>query len=263
MLGDRNMKRYKTIYADPPWMEKGGGKIKRGANKHYPLMKTKDIINLPIQNLIDDNCHLYLWVTNAFLQDGLDVMKAWGFKYKTMITWFKGRSPINEYIHWFLKKDVIDENDYVNLYNAGYTIQSIANFSGNDEIIIKNYLKDQGIHVKKEKPIDLDEDNVIEKYDNPGLGQYFRGVTESCLFGVKGNLPYKTNNDGKRIQGLTGFVAPRTIHSRKPQEMRIMIERVSYPPYLELFARQDFEGWDHWGNELQDNIILNSALNEK
>jgi len=38
-------KKYKTIYADPPWMEVGGGKIKRGANAHYPLMKTKDIVN--------------------------------------------------------------------------------------------------------------------------------------------------------------------------------------------------------------------------
>ena len=40
------MVKYKTIYADPPWSETGGGKIKRGADKHYPLMKTKDIITL-------------------------------------------------------------------------------------------------------------------------------------------------------------------------------------------------------------------------
>lgn len=257
------MKKYKTIYADPPWMESGGGKIKRGADRHYPLMKTKDIISLPIQDLTDENCHLYLWVTNTFLQDGLEVMKAWGFKYKTMITWLKGRSPINEYVHWFLKKDTINEKDYKNLYEAGYPIQSIAKFSGNDETNIKNILKSQGFSVKKEKSIDLDDDNIIEKYDNPGLGQYFRGVTESCLFGVKGNLPYKTNEEGKRLQGLTGFVAPRTIHSRKPQEMRMMIERVSYPPYLELFARQDFDGWDHWGNELTNDVTMNSISNEK
>lgn len=42
---------YKTIYADPPWMERGGGKIKRGADKHYPLMSTKDIIALPVRRL--------------------------------------------------------------------------------------------------------------------------------------------------------------------------------------------------------------------
>ena len=41
-------KKYKTIYADPPWNEQGGGKIKRGADKHYNLMKTKEIIDLPV-----------------------------------------------------------------------------------------------------------------------------------------------------------------------------------------------------------------------
>lgn len=60
-------KRYKTIYLDPPWYEKGGGKIKRGADRHYQLMKTEDILKLPIKKLADDNgCHLYLWVTNNF-----------------------------------------------------------------------------------------------------------------------------------------------------------------------------------------------------
>lgn len=44
-----NMQKYKTIYADPPWMERGGGKIKRGADRHYPLMKTKDIMALPVR----------------------------------------------------------------------------------------------------------------------------------------------------------------------------------------------------------------------
>ena len=45
------MKKYKTIYADPAWSEVGGGKIKRGADKHYKTMKTKDIINM--KNIVD------------------------------------------------------------------------------------------------------------------------------------------------------------------------------------------------------------------
>lgn len=56
-------KKYKTIYADPPWPERGAGKIKRGADRHYPLMKVREIIDLPIQPLTDINAHLYLWVT--------------------------------------------------------------------------------------------------------------------------------------------------------------------------------------------------------
>jgi len=85
--------------------------------------------------------------------------------------------------------------------------------------------------------------------DKQGLGQYFRGITEHCLFGKRGKLPFKVIND-KRQQGLTGFFAPRTEHSVKPKEMRDMIEKVSYAPRIELFARERFDGWDAWGNEI-------------
>lgn len=68
------MKKYEIIYADPPWYESGGGKIKRGADRHYPLMKTKDIMALNVPSA--ENAHLYLWVTNNFMADGLKVMEA-------------------------------------------------------------------------------------------------------------------------------------------------------------------------------------------
>lgn len=170
-------KKYEIIYADPPWNEVGGGRIRRGADKHYSLMKTDDIIKLPVIKIVKDNSHLYLWITNNRLIDGLEVMKMWGFEYKTIITWFKNRI---------------------------------------------------------------------------GLGQYFRGITEHCLFGTRGNLPYKLEN-GKRCQGKTGFYAEKTIHSRKPEEMREMINLVSYRKgfeRIELFAREKTEGWDVWGNEV-------------
>lgn len=86
--------------------------------------------------------------------------------------------------------------------------------------------------------------------DRFGLGQYFRAQTEHVLFGVRGSLPYRTDPiSGKRAQGTTGFMEPRQEHSRKPETMRSMIERVSYAPRLELFARRRYEGWDAWGNE--------------
>jgi len=174
------MNKYTTIYADPPWMERGAGKIKRGADRHYLLMKTSAIMSLPVQNLAADNAHLYLWVTNNFLPDGLAVMRAWGFTYKTSITWVK---------------------------------------------------------------------------DKMGLGQYFRGMTEHCLFGVRGSLSYKTI-DGRRQQGRTVIHAPRGVHSQKPDAMREMIEKVSYPNYLELFARRPAPGWDVWGNEVESDLEL-------
>ena len=66
-------------------------------------------------------------------------------------------------------------------------------------------------------------------------------------------LPYKMDDFGKRMQGVTGFYAEKTIHSQKPIEMRQMIERVSYEPRIELFARQSTPGWDCWGLEAPDD----------
>ncbi|MCK5641183.1 MAG: hypothetical protein KAJ19_10310 [Gammaproteobacteria bacterium] len=91
--------KYKTIYADPPWPERGGGKIKRGADRHYPLMKVKEIISMSdfVNSISDENCHLYLWVTNNYLPSGLQVMEAWGFRYITTITWVKDRIGLGQY----------------------------------------------------------------------------------------------------------------------------------------------------------------------
>ena len=87
--------------------------------------------------------------------------------------------------------------------------------------------------------------------DRVGLGQYYRGLTEHCLFAsTKKRLPYKMA-DGKRCQGVTAFSEPKTIHSRKPDSMRNMIEWVSYAPRIELFAREHHAGWDVWGNEVE------------
>jgi len=84
--------RYKTLLADPPWNETGGGRIKRGANRHYPLLKTEDIPRVILESgywLPDENAHFYLWVTNTFLVcgDGVWVMKELGFRPVCLLTW--------------------------------------------------------------------------------------------------------------------------------------------------------------------------------
>lgn len=91
-------KKYKTIYIDPPWPERGGGKIKRGADKHYSLMSIKEIEKLPVQNLADpDGCHIYLWATNNYLPDAIRLLEHWGFEYVTTITWMKDRFGLWQY----------------------------------------------------------------------------------------------------------------------------------------------------------------------
>ena len=90
------------------------------------------------------------------------------------------------------------------------------------------------------------------KDGGPGLAKYFQGVTEHCVFAVRGRLPYRFI-DGRMAQGRTLISAPRGVHSEKPAAMREMIERVSYSPYLELFARRNpSRKWDAVGLELEE-----------
>lgn len=67
--------------------------------------------------------------------------------------------------------------------------------------------------------------------------------------------PWHEAGGGKIKRGaVTGFMAPKGKHSEKPAEMRRMIERVSYPPYIELFGRERVPGWDVWWNEVDSDI---------
>jgi N6-adenosine-specific RNA methylase IME4 len=152
-------------------------------------MELDDIFNLPISRLAADRSHLYLWVPNALLAEGLEVMRRWGFKYKSNIVWHKIR-------------------------------------------------KDGGP-------------------DGRGVGFYFRNVTELLLFGVRGSM--RTLAPGRR---QVNFLATRKReHSRKPDEIYDIIESCSPGPYLELFARFQRDGWDHWGNEdVEENSSQGVAL---
>ena len=169
---------YKTVVLDPPWNERGGGKYKRGADKHYPLMKTPDIIrtiyNCEYWGKIEENAHMYMWVTNNFLPEGLKVIDALGFRYVTNFVWVK---------------------------------------------------------------------------DKIGLGQYFRGQHELCLFATRGKKPTAPRTENKTLASV--LHSPRTKHSRKPPSSYELIEQRSQGHYLELFAREpQGENWTVWGNEV-------------
>ena len=87
-------KKFGTILADPPWQfQNRTGKV---APEHkrlsrYGTMDLDQIKDLPVSSVAGDTAHLYLWVPNALLPDGIAVMKAWGFKYKSNIIWHKIR----------------------------------------------------------------------------------------------------------------------------------------------------------------------------
>jgi N6-adenosine-specific RNA methylase IME4 len=83
-----------TILADPPWQfQNRTGKM---APEHrrlsrYATMTLEDIMELPVAQLAQPKSHLYLWVPNALIVEGLETIKRWGFTYKTMIVWYKTR----------------------------------------------------------------------------------------------------------------------------------------------------------------------------
>lgn len=166
---------YRTILADPPWHETGGGRIKRGADRHYPLMRTPEIIDYLRAVPAADNAHLWLWATNNHLPDALRVIETLGFRYVTNACWVKQRI---------------------------------------------------------------------------GLGQYLRGQHELLLFAVRGKLPYKE----PRPHLPSVIMADRTEHSRKPDRAYEYVEALSFPPYVEAFARRQREGWDALGNEVQQML---------
>ena len=89
-----NNQKFKTVYVDPPWQfANRSGKIAPENKKltRYETMSLDDIKSLPVSEITEDEAHLYLWVPNALLPEGLEVMKEWGFTYKTNLIWEKIR----------------------------------------------------------------------------------------------------------------------------------------------------------------------------
>jgi N6-adenosine-specific RNA methylase IME4 len=200
--------KFSTIALDAPWQERGGGKIKRGADRHYKVMKTDDIIetilSAPVWYPADD-AHLYLWVTNNFLRDGLYVMESLGFRYVTNVVWDKQK--------------LASEKE----------LKQLAALYEEDPVAALAILHD------------------MQRRRQMGLGQYFRGVHELLLFGVRGQ-GYAVKTDSRSVRG--GIAAPRQKHSEKPQAAYNLIEARSKGPYLEMFAREQRPGWTVWGDEV-------------
>lgn len=211
--------RFRTIAADPPWEERGAGKIKRGADRHYPLVKTRDLPAL-MKGAKDaegralwrpaSDSHLYLWVTNNFLPDGLWLMEELGFRYITNLAWTKLRY-------------------------------------------------EEGALLTKARKAQLARVDVVRlaRATRQNIGQYFRGEHELCLFGVRGRGMDPSVYTGRRDLGTTILAAHERLesgkrkHSGKPLSSYDRIEARSHGPYLELFARSGRPGWTSWGNQLE------------
>ena len=84
-------KKYNIIYADPPWsFTFWSDKAQRKVSDKYNLMSAEDIYKLPVNEIANENCILFIWVTYPNLLEGLETIKRWGFKYKTCgFSWIK------------------------------------------------------------------------------------------------------------------------------------------------------------------------------
>jgi site-specific DNA-methyltransferase (adenine-specific) len=175
------MKKYNIIYADPPW-KYDSGFLKRNWDNHYKTMKPEEIYDLNIEEMADENCVLFLWVTFPKLLEGIKTMESWGFKYRTCaFTWIK-KNKKSDSLFW-------------------------------------------------------------------GMGFWTRANSEICLLGVRGK-PKSVSNSVHSV-----VISKIEKHSKKPDEVRNrIVELCGDLPRIELFARDRFDGWDAWGNEVPNEI---------
>lgn len=183
------MKKYTLIYSDPPWQYQkqatGHEKMYGLAERHYKTMTPDELIALKVEKIAEENCLLFLWATFRKLPIALQVMKAWGFEYKTLgFCWIK-------------------------------------------------------VSANKKPKL--------------GLGYYTRQNAEIVLIGSRG----KTARLIKRHDISSVIITQPGRHSAKPTIVRKRIEQLTGDvSKIELFAREKSEGWDSWGNEVSNDIIL-------
>ena len=181
---------FNTIYVDPPWKYGAWGTPSDRPNQTksrpipYSTMTVEEISSLPVANLADNNCELYIWVTQRYLPEVFNVIAKWGFKYCQTITWCKAPRGL-------------------------------------------------------------------------GQGGVFCPTTEFLILGRKGLMPKVRRIDS------TWFLTkrPHNSHSTKPSFFRDLIENVSNPPRIELFAREQQDDWmtigdDITGHDIETDILL-------
>ena len=155
--------RFKTILADPPWQfQNRTGKVApehRRLNR-YATMKLEDIKALPVEEIAEDPSHLYLWVPNAMLPEGLDVMKAWGFKYKGNIVWEK------------IRKDGQPDGRGVGFYFRNVTELLLFGVKGNNARTLAPARSQVNLIRTQKREHSRKPDEIIEIIENCSSGPY-------------------------------------------------------------------------------------------
>lgn len=187
-ISEIKQKDYGAVLADPPWrFQNRTGKM---APEHrrlsrYPTLTLDEIKEIPVQLVANKNSHLYLWVPNALLKEGLEVMEAWGFKYKSNIIWHKVRKdggPDGRGVGFYFRNTT-----EIILFGVRGSLRTLQ--PGRRQV---NIIRTQ----KKEHSRKPDELYDIIEGCSPGpyLELFARGAREHWdVFGNQANLDYKPN----------------------------------------------------------------------
>lgn len=216
------MKTYKIIYADPPWLYKDSASSgNRGASHKYPCANLEQLKQLPVSRLADKNCVLVMWVTWPMLPEGLELIKAWGFKYKSCgFVWVKRNQRYWDHLSLRLRK----------LFKLTSKPQELKTETVKEAFTEKEFLMGMG-----------------------AAGT--RANSEFCIVAKRGSVPrlhagisqiFEVEDPDPEV-----FLLPHTgRNSEKPAEIRDrIVELYGDLPRVELFSRHQVEGWDLWGNE--------------
>ena len=188
-------KKYEIIYADPAWSfgdrlrsskKKADGKMDyRELERQYDTMSIKEMCKIPVKNITAENSVLFMWTTDAHLEEAMKVINAWGFKYKTIgFVWNKKTNKGNQVCF---------------------------------------------------------------------MGKWTMKGSEICLLATKGKAHSMIEKHNVRQL----VEAERQKHSKKPDEVRNrIVELLGNRPRLEMFCRESKQGWDVWGNEVDNSITI-------
>ena len=232
-------KGFDVIVADPPWSFKDSLKmsdVKRGAQANYNTLTISEIQQLAVKNVCNPSgAVLCLWVPSSLLQEGLDTMKAWGFKHKQTYVWVKTKKlPLDFFRKAILKVLKRPEISY-DKFAYFRIVKSIA-----------SSVKNVGIDLQKTLGF--------------GMGRLFRQTHEICLIGTSDNKIYKQlANKSQRSVCL----AENMGHSAKPEDLQDSLETM-FPKArkLELFARRIRPDWTCLGNEICNGEDIRVSLSK-
>lgn len=229
--------KFRVITADCPW--DFGDKptmsdVARGAASNYPCLDLAAIKALPVKDLAEDDAVLGLWCPSSMLQDGLDVMKAWGFR------------QVQEWIWVKLSSEEVQIED-------GLVVRSDGTLALEKRALLRAMA---GLSRKGARIQEPSEFDTLLTASLPlvfGMGRLARSCKETFLVGVRGKKLYSyVKNKGIRDV----FFAPAGRHSEKPECFQDALDEM-FPEgnRLEMFARREREGecftrdWTCVGNE--------------